>query len=601
MNSFFLILGIMFWPLAINSQRPYSRCRCMPDTPCWPTAQEWNGLNASLSGRLVQPQPSGYPCYRGAGYNITACSQMKTSRSNAYYRRDLPGTTQSENWEEAGENGRCALETADGRFAVCHRGRVSVYGVQVESVKDVQTAVKFAASHNLRLVVKSTGHDYMGRSSAAGSFLIWMQKMKGITYSSAFVPKNCPREPATPAVTVTGGTGWGEVYDYVEQNFGNKLVILGGNAATVGAAGGFALGGGHGAQSPWLGLAVDNVLELQVVTADGQLRTLNKCQEPDLFWALRGGGGGTFGVVTAVTHKLNPGAAEYTSYAVVAFSSDFQPLTGEQMEALLEVWASYTPILEEVPWGGYFQFVTGIGFFISILAPLNEAAASQTVVPLTNGLLALQTKGITIVGVNQTNPEQYTRPFKSFRQWHSWTGRLFSPETGTDATGGRTILGSRLVPVSALSNPRLFAKTIVDGMRANGLLWGMLGHFVNGKGVRARDPHGTETSVTPAWRRSVYHVVMFIGWSYETTDAELANLTNALNAGVQVWRDAYPGAGAYGNEAFTAEPRWQEAFWGAENYGRLYRIKMAVDPAGLFTCPQCVGCEMWDAEGVCQK
>ena len=73
------------------------------------------------------------------------------------------------------------------------------------------------------------------------------------------------------------------------------VVVVSGAARTVGAAGGWILGGGHSAISPQYGLGVDNVLQFEVVTPDGQLRTANACQEKDLFWALRGGGAG-FGV-----------------------------------------------------------------------------------------------------------------------------------------------------------------------------------------------------------------------------------------------------------------------------------------------------------------
>lgn len=74
----------------------------------------------------------------------------------------------------------------------------------------------------------------------------------------------------------------------------------------VGAAGGWLQGGGHSSLSPRYGLGVDNVLEIEIVTADGILRTVNEYNSPDLFWALRGGGGGTWGVITKATYKAYP-------------------------------------------------------------------------------------------------------------------------------------------------------------------------------------------------------------------------------------------------------------------------------------------------------
>jgi FAD/FMN-containing dehydrogenase len=89
------------------------------------------------------------------------------------------------------------------------------------------------------------------------------------------------------------------------------VVVVGGAALTVGAAGGYSLSGGHGALSPMYGLAVDNILEVDVVIADGTLLTANECTNTDLFWALRGGGGGTFGVVTRMVHKAHDSPSNF--------------------------------------------------------------------------------------------------------------------------------------------------------------------------------------------------------------------------------------------------------------------------------------------------
>lgn len=77
----------------------------------------------------------------------------------------------------------------------------------------------------------------------------------------------------------------------------------------MGVVGGWLQGGGHGALTPRYGLGVDNVVEVEVVTVDGQVRTANLCQNSDLFWALRGGGGGTWGVVTKATFLAHPAEA----------------------------------------------------------------------------------------------------------------------------------------------------------------------------------------------------------------------------------------------------------------------------------------------------
>ena len=90
-----------------------------------------------------------------------------------------------------------------------------------------------------------------------------------------------------------------------------NVIVVGGNAQTVGAAGGYTLGGGHGANSVKYGLAVDNLLELDVIIADGTLVTANRCSNSDLFWASKGGGGGTFGVATRMVYKAHDPSPNY--------------------------------------------------------------------------------------------------------------------------------------------------------------------------------------------------------------------------------------------------------------------------------------------------
>ena len=98
-----------------------------------------------------------------------------------------------------------------------------------------------------------------------------------------------------------------------------NIIIVGGSRFSVGAAGGYPQGGGHSSHSPLYGLAVDNILEIDVVTADGKLLTANKCSNEDIFWALRGGGGGTFGIVTRIIYKAHEPPSNYFRYEATIF------------------------------------------------------------------------------------------------------------------------------------------------------------------------------------------------------------------------------------------------------------------------------------------
>jgi hypothetical protein len=170
---------------------------------------------------------------------------------------------------------------------------------------DVVAAVNFARENNLRLVVKGGGHSYQGTSNAADSLLIWTRAMNNITVHDTFVAQGCAGSQAPqPAVTIEAGAMWIDAYNAVTSKAGRY--VQGGGCATVGVAG-LIQSGGFGSFSKKYGMAATGLLEAEVVTADGALRTVNAGTNPDLFWAIKGGGGGSLGVVTKVilrTHEL---------------------------------------------------------------------------------------------------------------------------------------------------------------------------------------------------------------------------------------------------------------------------------------------------------
>ena len=171
-----------------------------------------------------------------------------------------------------------------------------------ESAADVAAAVRFAGAHNLRLVIKGRGHSYLGASNAPDSLLIWTRHMDDVTVHDAFTPAGSSAPPV-PAVSCGAGAMWMHAYQAV--TVGGGRYVQGGGCTTVGVAG-LVQGGGFGSFSKGFGTAGASLIEAEVVTADGKLRVVNHAQDPDLFWALKGGGGGTFGVVTRLTLATHP-------------------------------------------------------------------------------------------------------------------------------------------------------------------------------------------------------------------------------------------------------------------------------------------------------
>ena len=151
------------------------------------------------------------------------------------------------------------------REEVCHQGQIPLYSAAVTSSQDVQEVVRFAKAHRLRMVIKNTGHDGAGRSATADSVQIRMDRLQNITYHEDFQVIG-DLVATGPAVTIGAGVLHGQLYASASSR---GLLAIGGECPTVGAAGGFLQGGGVSSFFSYAhGLAVDNLLELQVVTAD---------------------------------------------------------------------------------------------------------------------------------------------------------------------------------------------------------------------------------------------------------------------------------------------------------------------------------------------
>jgi hypothetical protein len=262
--------------------------RVRPGQPGWPGEAAWARLNAAVGGRL---SPVMTP-------DLTDPA-VKAELGNPYFIADQPGLTESCGWLDA------------------WRSSPSAYMVAATSAADIAAAVRFARVHNLRLVVKGRGHSYLGASNAPDSLLIWTRHMDDVTVHDAFTPEG---SGAAPVPAVSCGM-WMHAYKAVTVEHGRY--VQGGGCPTVGVAG-LVQGGGFGSFSKGFGTAGSHLLEAEIVTADGQIRVANEAKNPELFWALTGGGGGTFGVVTRLTlatHAL-PGVLGAAVWAIPARSDE---------------------------------------------------------------------------------------------------------------------------------------------------------------------------------------------------------------------------------------------------------------------------------------
>ena len=211
--------------------------------------------------------------------------------------------------------------TVRSAYNAMHPGKPALV-VRPTGTADVVAAVKFATENGLLLAVRGGGHSIAGLSSVDGGMLLDLARMNGVDV-----------DPEARTVRVQGGALVGDM-DHETQAFG--LVAPCGIVSDTGVAG-LTLGGGEGWVRRMHGMAVDNLLSAQVVSADGQVRTASADSNPDLFWAIRGGGG-NFGVVTSFTFQCHPVGP------TVAFAGVFHPVEdAENVYRRFRDWAATAP------------------------------------------------------------------------------------------------------------------------------------------------------------------------------------------------------------------------------------------------------------------
>jgi FAD/FMN-containing dehydrogenase len=178
-------------------------------------------------------------------------------------------------------------------FRVVHNGLIDRRPALLASCRgtaDVAEAVRFAVAEGLEIAVRGGGHNVSGRAVVDGGIVIDLSLMRGVDV-----------DPVARTARVQGGALWSDVN---RETAVHGLAVTGGAVSSTGV-GGYTLGGGLGWLMGMCGLAADNLVEAEVVLATGEVVRANRTEHPDLFWALRGGGG-NFGVVTSFVFELHP-------------------------------------------------------------------------------------------------------------------------------------------------------------------------------------------------------------------------------------------------------------------------------------------------------
>jgi FAD/FMN-containing dehydrogenase len=573
-------------PAAAGEATPFVRVR--PGDAAWPSEARWNGLFNTVDGRLVKLDDPLASCR--AAPDGAACQSFFKEMRNPYFISENPALTETSGWVDAWSS------------------RPSAYAIKVQSTADVVAAVNFARENNLRLVIKGGGHSYQGTSDAPDSLLIWTREMSGITLHDAFVPAACDATHAPqPAVTIEAGARWLAVYDAVTTRSGRY--VQGGGCTTVGVAG-FIHGGGFGSFSKRYGLGAAGLLQAEIVVADGGVLVVNACNHPDLFWAVKGGGGGAFGALTKLTLRTRDLPATFGAvFGTIRAASDtaFRDLIARTL-------SFYADKLFNPHWGEQIAFGKDNTMHIMMLFQGLEQAEAETVwAPFTSGL---ETKDISIesplafFGV----PAQHFWDADYLRKIPGLTLQDDRPDAplgnifyvGDSGQVGFFVHGYRSawLPASLLQETE--RQKLADAVFAASRHWPVQFHFNKGlAGAAAEEIEAARNTATNPQVLDAFALAIiaghgppaFPGVPSHEPDLALAR-ANAQSVGraFDALLAVAPDAGSYLSESNFFDPNWKATYWGS-NFDRLAAIKKRYDPEGLFFTHHGVGSDEWSVDG----
>jgi FAD/FMN-containing dehydrogenase len=565
------------------------RSRVRPGDRNWPSPAKWEELKQTIGGRLLKPQSPFAACQSAP--DDGACREALQQIKNPFYIGDQVALTQSSGWADAWVS------------------QPSAHAVAANRTADVVAAVNFARVHNLRLVVKGGGHSYQGTSQAPDSLLVWTRHMNAIELHDAFVGKGCEgRQAPQPAVTIGAGAMWIDAYDAVTTRGGRY--VQGGGCTTVGVAG-LIQSGGFGSFSKNYGCAAAGLIEAEIVTANGQVRIANAYQHPDLFWALKGGGGGSLGVITRLTLRTRelPDTFGEVSGAIKASSDE------AYRELIARTIKFYKTALFNRHWGEQMSFGRSTLKIDMVFQGLQQQEAERAWAPF-------------LEWVRNSSAYSFASDMQiaSMPARHAWDAQVLrndAPGTtvpdarpgasdrhffwsGDQGEAGQFMYAyqSAWLPYQLLEDNR--QPELVEALFSGSRLWKIALHF--NKGLAGAPPEevaaATNTAMNPAVLDAFALAICGGGGppAYAGSTGEDPNLILArdkaanIDLAMKELLRVAPDSGAYVSESNYFQSNWQTAFWGA-NYAKLEAVKKRYDPDGLFYMWHGVGSEAWSADG----
>ncbi|KAJ5188311.1 FAD-binding type 2 [Penicillium cf. griseofulvum] len=570
-------MAIRFWPFLISVIAAAARspngdtdplCRNIPGDKGWPNQGAWHRLNNTVGGRLIETVPLAHICHDTGIYpafNEPACEDLQEAFNEAG-AHTLYGIPYFDPYHvsqpQPGEfmnayflNTSCSPFTP--KSVPCELGNRAVYSINVTGPTDVQAGMKFASENNIRLVVKSTGIDYMGKSTGYGALSLWMYNLKTIDV----IPDYVSPQYSGAAVKLGPGVITGEAYQAMNAT-GYRIVAP--ECGLSGIAGGYLQGVGHSQLVTKYGAPADQVLEWELVTPAGKYLTATPKKNKDLYWALAGGGGGTYGVVLSVTIKAYPDGPVAGGTLVVNNTND-----AAFWEAIGSWFHRGPSFVENSPNNVQFLVRNATLQVFSLVLPDQESSAVDALVsPFIDDLKRLNLPYELKTGQAPTYADSLVSSY--------------GPLPYGNLCPSFPVISSRLIPRATVLNTTSNAE-LMDAYRsitADGK-WFIGCSFINvEENSPIRGPH-PPNSVHPAWRKAIAYCNPNNPWDWEDPAKSLALKKQLVDEFFPAIEAATPGSGVNLNEMDPwYKGDWKQTMYG-DNYQRLLKIKHDHDPHRL--------------------
>ncbi|KAI3572382.1 hypothetical protein IWW34DRAFT_892913 [Fusarium oxysporum f. sp. albedinis] len=496
------------------------KCRCLPGDTCWPsdTGNVWSRFKKTVNGLLIKTVPIGSPCH-DPNYDEEACTALQQA-----WR--LPQThidSSSSVMQPYFANQSCLQSRP------CTLGNYVNYAVKVSNARHVAAAVRFANDHNIRLVIRNTGHDT--------EVVHWADKL----YNG-------------PALKLGAGIQGADAVEFANDN---GLTGISGDTS--------------------YGLGADQALEFEVVTAAGRIVRASSRENSDLYsllrninniyWALSGGGAGKFAIVTSITVRAH--------YIDTIGGATLALPAGTDKEAFYAAVSKFHELLPAMIDHGptVVYYVTGAVLQIKPITLVNSTGEY-----VRDKILAPFTAYLAEAGLRHA--VSYTT-LRYRDHYDTYMGPL--PDGHIKAAAFQ--FGGRLIPRDVVENDTDSFNKVIRDLTSKGVI------CVGSSGTFKAYP-GASNAVHPAWRKAIMSMQIGTLWDRTRWDDMLADQKHITNEFMPQLEAITPGSGTYMNEADFNQPNWKEVFY-STNWDRLLAAKKKWDPKSLFYNHMGVGSDVW--------